>query len=90
MKELLLLTCIMCGGCNFEPTKISDVNWNRYSPVLKERIIKNIESRNCRALQADFDRAYENSNLKRRRTGKGNSELMALLDDKMMSIGCYR
>lgn len=67
----------------------SNVDWSIYSSEVKERIFKNIELKNCLALQREQDTAYKNSDLNYNRTGVRNTNLMKLIDDSMRSIGCY-
>jgi len=44
-----------------------NVDWDTYSPVVKERIENYITTKNCSKLQKEFDSAYENNDLHRAR-----------------------
>jgi hypothetical protein len=76
---------VWIGGVETPAPPVSaKVVWEQYSPMVKERIDKNIVGKNCAALQKEFDAAFNN-----RRTGRSNSELMAYVDGHMRKIGCF-
>lgn len=69
-----------------EPT----VRWEKYDASVKKRIDGLAQQKGCEKLQAEFDTAERNSSVTRRRTGSGNSALMAYINYKMEQAGCYR
>ena len=84
--SLILLSFTFVSSCS--DGQVS-VNWNNYSPIVKERIKKMVSEKNCSGLQTEFDSADKNNEAQRRRTGEGNTDLMEYLDSKMREIGCY-
>ena len=73
------------GSTDTEP----EVKWSNYSPMVKTRIDNFVKEKDCNGLQSEFDAADKNSDLQRNRTGEGNADLMAYLDEKMKECGCY-
>jgi len=65
------------------------VDWNNYSPTVKQRIAELVDAADCTNLQNEFDNADSNNEAQRNRTGESNADLMSLLDDQMKKIGCY-
>ena len=85
MKLLTLITfCFLLLSCS-DP----EVNWNNYSPKVKQKIDNLTAIKNCQGLQSQFDTAEMNSTAQRNRTGESNSLLMGYIDDKMREAGCY-
>ena len=66
-----------------------EVDWSKYGDGLQERIDSLAAAADCSALQSEFDTAFDNDELTRERTGSGNADLMAYIDDKLRAAGCY-
>ena len=64
--------------------------WNNYDRTVKLRIYKLIKNKDCQGLQNEFNTTYNNTDSQIARTGKGNSDLMDFIDDKMIELGCRR
>ncbi len=95
MRILLILIIIISGYSLLKPSSgDSSPNtsnlWGNYSPIVKERIDKAVQEKDCLQLQKEFDAAYKNSNNQRHRTGTSNSKLMNFLDYKMTQLKCYK
>jgi len=67
----------------------ASVPWSDYAPGLQSSIDRLATSRDCVALQEQFDVSDANDDATRARTGHGNADLMAYIDAKMRSAGCY-
>lgn len=65
------------------------VPWQDYAPNLQSRIDDLAGAKDCTSLQAEFDAADANNDATRSRTGHNNADLMAYIDSKMRSTGCY-
>lgn len=65
------------------------VDWENYTPEVKQRIDSMAAAGDCMGLQAEFDTAEANDAAQRERTGDGNADVMGYIDDKMSSAGCY-
>lgn len=87
-KKILFFSFLLMG-C--EPTVVNeeDVNWDNYSPIVRERINSHIDSRNCNLLQKEIETASELGEQQIRRTGESNYKIVAYIDDSMRQIGCY-
>jgi hypothetical protein len=79
---LVANTIVSCGSGSSEIS----VNWNNYSPELKQRIDS---TNDCSKLQNEFNTASANSDMQRARTGEGNLNLMDYIDNRMQKLGCY-
>ncbi|MBC5834346.1 hypothetical protein G6N05_07825 [Flavobacterium sp. F372] len=65
--------------------------WTLYDPMVKERIYKLIEDKDCKGLQDEFNVTAENMD-RLQKTGKSasrNIDLMDFLEDKMKELGCH-
>ncbi|MFK7060254.1 hypothetical protein V3Q90_08990 [Flavobacterium oreochromis] len=65
--------------------------WNLYDPIVKERVYKLIENKDCNGLQNEFDTTAENMD-RLQKAGKSasrNIDLMDFLEDKMKELGCH-
>lgn len=67
----------------------SGVDWENYSPSVKERIDDMAFESDCDGLQREFDTAERNDDAQRARTGDGNADLMGYIDSKLEDAGCY-
>lgn len=65
------------------------VDWENYSPAVKSRIDRLTSRKNCAKLQSEFDIADGNDDAQRSRTGDGNADLMAYIDEGLRRAGCY-
>jgi len=65
------------------------MDWENYAPEVQARIAGLAASLDCEGLQAEFDAADANDEFQRERTGDGNADLMAYLDQRLLDIGCY-
>lgn len=84
---MLLLSILLIATCDIAPTP---VDWSRYHASVKERIDQLAEARDCEGLQREFDIAHSNDGAQRARTGRGTSDLMGYIDDKLETAACYR
>lgn len=91
---LAAAAAISLSGAGATPARAAEkppkVDWSSYSPAVKPRIKALAKAKDCSALQAEFDTADANDELQRKRTGTGNTQLMAYLDFKLRKAGCYR
>lgn len=71
------------------PATTSGVQWSDYAPGLQSRIDGLATQKDCTALQTEFDTADANNQATQTRTGHNNAKLMAYIDDKMRTAGCY-
>ena len=65
--------------------------WNEFDPVVKIRIYKMIEEKNCSGLQDEFNTTADNMD-KLQSAGKSasrNIDLMDFLEDKMKDLDCH-
>lgn len=85
---VLLLLGVLLTECS-SADQTQDVDWENYSPTVKTRIDELAAAKDCAGLQREFDTAESNNTAQRNRTGDGNSDLMAYIDDKMAHAGCY-
>jgi hypothetical protein len=65
------------------------VQWADYTAGLQGRIDSLAASKDCDALQDEFDNADANNAATMSRTGHNNAKLMAYIDGKMDGAGCY-
>lgn len=90
--KTLLFTVVLGGlaSCASSPTESPSTNlWDKYSPVVKERIDGMAVVEDCVGLQAEFDQAAANDSVTRDRTGSGTADLMAYIDKQLRAAGCY-
>lgn len=66
--------------------------WNKYDPIVKDRIELMIFNKDCGALQEEFDATAENSERIHAsgRTANRNLDLMDFLDEQMKELDCYK
>ena len=65
--------------------------WDEFDPVVKIRIYKMIEEKNCSGLQDEFNTTADNMD-KLQSAGKSasrNIDLMDFLEDKMKDLDCH-
>jgi hypothetical protein len=65
--------------------------WHEYDPIVKIRIYKMIEEKDCSGLQEEFNITAENMD-KLQSAGKSasrNIDLMDFLEDKMKDLDCH-
>ena len=65
--------------------------WDEFDPVVKIRIYKMIEEKNCSGLQDEFNTTADNMD-KLQSAGKSasrNIDLMDFLEDKMKELDCH-
>lgn len=93
---ILLVSSTQCdgGGSNApsvqRTTTTSLAMWGgKYDISVKNRIDSMAQRSDCSGLQAEFNQAYENDDITRRRTGAGTADLMEYIDGKLRSAGCY-
>ena len=94
----VLFAAVLLAGCQGEQ-RITEglsssvaaptVQWGDYSADLQSRIDAAAASRDCDALQEEFDVADANDDATRARTGHGNAELMTYIDAALRTAGCY-
>ena len=70
-------------------TSVGAVDWENYAPEIRIRIDLMASEGDCVGLQREFDVAEMHDDGQRDRTGDGNADLMAYIDDKMQAAGCY-
>ncbi|WP_418514105.1 hypothetical protein [Corallibacter sp.] len=65
--------------------------WNEFDPIVKERIHKLIESKDCAGLQQEFNNTADNMDRIQNAGGSGsrNLKLLTFLEDKMKDLDCY-
>lgn len=93
---LIGIACLALIGCG-SPSRATPapaapeagVPWGDYSPDVKTRIDGLAASKDCTALQDEFNTADANDAATRTRTGHGNTELMTYIDGRMRAAGCY-
>lgn len=90
----LALACLT--ACSGDPvvddpknSEHDSVTWGDYAPAVKSGIDEAAASKDCDSLQRLFDNADANSAATQNRTGHGNADLMAYIDDAMKRAGCY-
>lgn len=96
-----LLVAIALTGCaaNSSPTlekpstpaeqARTDVDWDNYSPATQDLIDQSEANAECASLQKAFDAAAEPDDVQRARSGDGNADLMAYIDEALQSAACY-
>lgn len=84
MRALTLAITLAVAGCSSSTT----VDWENYSPTVKQRIDKAANTKDCTELQTQFDNADQTDNTQRKRVGDGNADLMKYVDTKMRETGC--
>lgn len=65
--------------------------WDEFDPIVKIRIYKMIEEKNCSGLQDEFNTTADNMD-KLQSAGKSasrNIDLMEFLEDKMKDLDCH-
>ena len=92
IARLVLLVAVLaaCNGGGGTTIEESRVPWSDYAADLQARIDSLAASKNCPALQSEFDTADANNDATRDRTGHNNAELMAYIDGKMDEAACYQ
>lgn len=80
----VMLTLAACSS-----SSSSGVPWNDYAPSVRTTIDAAASSKDCTALQAQFNQADANNDIMKSRTGHNNAELMGYIDDAMKAAGCY-
>ena len=68
--------------------------WNKFDPMVKERVNELIYWRDCKGLQNEFNITMDNWERNRKRFGGGKhnhhfSDLTEYIDKNMRKIGCY-
>ncbi|MCB0746484.1 MAG: hypothetical protein KDC90_03390 [Ignavibacteriae bacterium] len=65
--------------------------WNEFDPIVKERIHKLIENKDCAGLQQEFNNTADNMDRIQNAGGSGsrNLKLLTFLEDKMKELDCY-
>ena len=91
MKKLnIVLISFLFVGCLGSSEPKEDF-WDKFSPIVKERVNTLIINKDCVGLQKEFDTTESNSQMNRKR-GRSSShfvDLMGYIDDNMRKIGCY-
>lgn len=64
------------------------VKWANYAPGLQATIDGLAATKDCAALQREFNNADANSTAQRNRTGESNVKLMEYIDAKIRAAGC--
>jgi len=85
MRAAAFIAVATLFGCGPVP----EIDWSNYHPEVQERIDHLALERDCQALQSEFDLADRNSDAQLNRTGRGNVDLMAYIEDKLTSAGCH-
>ena len=65
--------------------------WEKYDPIVKERVYKLIEKKDCAGLQEEFKITVDNMDRIQASGGSAqrNLDLMQFLDDQMKELDCY-
>ena len=65
--------------------------WNDFDPIVKIRIYKMIEEKDCSSLQQEFNTTADNMDRLQAsgKSGSRNLELMSFLENKMIELHCY-
>ena len=89
---VVAVAVLSLGGCSTDLTGgggTYDVDWENYSADVRTRIDNAAADADCATLQDEFDNAEANDDAQRKRTGDGNSDLMAYIDRQMDEAGCF-
>lgn len=91
---LIGIACLALIGCSGPRTPAAapaagGVPWSDYAAGVQARIDGLAASKDCTALQGEFDTADANNAATMNRTGHNNAALMGYIDDKMRAAGCY-
>ncbi len=78
------------GAGPTSPDNAEAVNWSKYAAEVKARAAQLVRNKECSGLPRELDRAADNSEATRSRTGQSNSDLMDYLDNAMRASGCYK
>ena len=92
-KIKIILISFLFIGCLGSSEPKEDF-WDKFSPIVKERVNTLIINKDCKGLQKEFDTTEENHNRNVERFGYGKqnyhfTDLMGYIDDNMRKIGCY-
>lgn len=87
LQGVLIMGCAVIACTS--PDSTEAVDWENYSPTVRERIDAHAASADCDGLQHEFDVAEMNNAAQRDRTGDGNADLMSYIHGKMQVAGCY-
>lgn len=99
MKKILsalVVSGLLLSGCGSTSTtdppgtsSRAAVPWEDYAGGLKSRIDGLADSKDCGALQREFDNADANSAATATRTDHDNVRLMQYIDEAIRLAGCY-
>ncbi|REG99146.1 hypothetical protein [Flavobacterium aquicola] len=79
---------------NFQKEEIQIDNsdfWNKFDPIVKERVYKMIKEKDCAGLQEEFNVTADNLDRLQAsgRSGERNLDLMNFLEEQMKNLGCH-
>ena len=80
------LTVVLITGCGSSSSE--SVDWESYSPGVKERIDKAAAAKDCSDLQTEIFMAERNEIDQMNRSGDNNAGLMAYIKAQMVKAGC--
>ena len=65
--------------------------WNEFDPIVKIRIYKMIEEKDCSGLQQEFNTTADNLDRLQAsgKSGSRNLELMSFLEEEMIDLKCH-
>lgn len=81
MRALIVAIALVVVGCS-TPPDVSEVHvdWENYSPQVRERIGEAVRFADCEALQSEIDVAEKTD---------GNGDLVAYVEALAYDEGCY-
>ena len=86
MRVIVALTVVLVAGCGSSSSE--SVDWDNYSPGVKERIDKAAVAKDCSDLQTEFFMAERNEVDQMNQTGDNHAGLMAYIKAQMVKAGC--
>jgi hypothetical protein len=87
-KTVAALTVVLTTGCGSSSSE--SVDWENYSPGVKQRIDEAAAAKDCSDLQTEVYLAERNEVDQINRTRDHHADLMAYIKDQMAKAGCRR
>lgn len=105
--NLFIFIFVVVSGCKFKPSEqkkessieqkketpiVKDLPfWSEFDTIVKVRVYKFIENKDCAGLQSEFNTAANNMDNHHKAGKKGGKflELMDFLDLELKKAGCY-
>ena len=88
------LSVVLVTGCGSSKeagrSQSPSVDWERYSPGVKERIDEQAAAKDCSDLQAEYYMADRNEVDQMNETDDDHTELMAYIKAQMVKAGCRK